>query len=226
MKLSIVMPVLNESARLPQQLASLQSLRARGHELIVVDGGSSDNSREFAAPLVDQLLESSKGRARQMNTGAACAGGDWLLFLHCDTELPEQADLCLEAALAAKGAVWGWFDVRLSNPASSYGLIAWFMNRRARLTRVCTGDQCLFVKRSQFRELGGFPDLPLMDIAMSKLLRRRGRHCVVARPVVTSSRRWEERGLLTTVLLMWRLRLLYFLGVAPEKLRRRYYPEH
>ncbi len=226
-KLSIIMPVLNEQKQLQQQLASLQDLRARGHELIVVDGGSKDNSRELAAPLVDQLLESQPGRARQMNTGATGADGDWLLFLHCDTRLPQQAGFSLEAALADTEAAWGWFDVRLSNPAMPYRLIAWFMNRRARLTRVCTGDQCLFVQRSLFRELGGFPELPLMeDVAMSKLLRRRARHRVFAGPVLTSSRRWEERGIVATVLLMWRLRLMYFFGVAPEKLRRRYYPEH
>lgn len=227
MKLSIIMPVLNEQKQLHQQLASLQDLRARGHELIVVDGGSRDDSRAVAAPLVDQLLQSQSGRARQMNTGAAGADGDWLLFLHCDTRLPQQVDSYLEATLADAEADWGWFDVRLSNPAVPYRLIAWFMNRRARLTRVCTGDQCLLVQRSLFQELGGFPDLPLMeDVAMSKRLRRRARHLVFAGPVLTSSRRWEERGIVSTVLLMWRLRLMYFLGVAPEKLRRRYYPEH
>lgn len=226
MKFSIVIPVLNEVARLQEQLQRLQPVRRQGHELIVVDGGSDDGSVALAGPLVDRLVHSDRGRARQMNIAAASADGDVLVFLHCDTELPAHALDRLERALETSDASWGWFDVRLSNPAWPYRLIAWSMNRRARLTRVCTGDQTLFVRQDQFRQLGGFPAIALMeDIAMSKLLRRCGRPCVMGLKVETSSRRWEEQGILRTILLMWRLRLLYFLGVSPGRLVRRYYPE-
>lgn len=227
MKLSFVMPVLNEADGLVAQLDALQGLRQQGHELVLVDGGSVDGSIELAEPLVDRLLRSPRGRARQMNAGAGLASGDVLVFLHSDTRLPPDAASLIARALQVSSAGWGWFDVRLANPAWPYALIGWCMSRRARLTRVCTGDQTLFVRRELFEALGGFPMLPLMeDVAMSKRLRRQSRACVIRQAATTSSRRWEQGGIVATVLLMWRLRLLYFLGVAPERLVRRYYPGH
>lgn len=223
---SLIIPVLNEAGQIESRLKALQRLREQGFELLVVDGGSTDGSQELARPLVDELLVSPPGRARQMNTGAASANGDWLVFLHLDTTLPDTADASL-AALSSSGAgEWGWFDVRLDNTRWPYRLIGSCMNLRARLTRVCTGDQTLVVRSTVFNELGGFPPLPLMeDVAMSKLLRRRTRPRVLQPPVTTSSRRWERQGYLRTIVLMWRLRLLYFLGVSPERLVRLYYPE-
>lgn len=225
-RLSLIIPVLNEGKTLNSFLLRLQTYRSRGHEIILVDGGSSDGSLALGDGLVDRQLRSPPGRARQMNRGAAAATGELLLFLHADTELPAEADCLINHGLADCGRDWGWFDARLDNRAPAYRLIGSLMSLRARLTRVATGDQALFVRRSLFESLGGFPDIPLMeDIAISKRLRQQGKPLVLASPVVTSSRHWRRRGLLRTVLLMWSLRLQYFLGVSPERLHRRYYPE-
>lgn len=207
------------------RLSRLQVFREQGVEVIVIDGGSTDGSQELAGPLVDKLLVSGRGRALQMNTGAESAQGEWLVFLHLDTELPELALSVLRQATADATCSWGWFDVEMENRAWPFRMIAACMNARARVTRVCTGDQTLFVQRSLFSAVGGFPAIPLMeDVAISKLLRSRARPAVLDSRVRTSSRRWEKHGILRTILLMWRLRLLYFLGVEPERLLRRYYP--
>lgn len=229
--ISIVMPLRNEAGCIAAQLQRLQAYRRRGHELIVVDGGSTDDTVQLTAGLVDRCESGESGRSRQMNQGAASAEGDVLLFLHADTELPEHADQLIIEALAAQGSRWGWFDVRLSNPGLPYRTVAGMMNLRSRLTSVCTGDQALFVERALFEELGGFPALELMeDIALSKLLRCATKaEARPARPdgvAVTSSRRWEQNGLLATILLMWKLRLLYFFGMKPSNLVRMYYPRH
>ena len=217
----------NEAGLIREQLQRLQCYRENGHELIVIDGGSSDGTVAQAEGLVDRIEVGVAGRSKQMNQGAAGAKGDILLFLHADTELPIQADQRICAALSAPGRRWGWFDVKLSKSGPAFRMVASMMNTRARVTSVATGDQALFVERELFREVGGFPQLPLMeDIAISKLLRRRGRP---ARPVglaTTSSRRWEENGLISTILLMWKLRFLYFIGVEPLRLREMYYPSH
>ena len=229
--ISIVVPVRNEAACIEAQLQRLQAYRSRGHELIVIDGGSIDATVQLTTGLVDSCASGESGRSRQMNQGAASARGDVLLFLHADTELPEDADQLIIEALAAQGSRWGWFDVRLSNSGLPYRMVGGMMNLRSRLTSVCTGDQALFVERTLFEELGGFPALELMeDIALSKLLRRATKtEARPARPdgvAVTSSRRWEQNGLLTTILLMWKLRLLYFFGMKPSNLVRMYYPRH
>lgn len=225
--LSLVLPVRDEAALIRVQLDRLQGYRAAGHEIIVVDGGSTDGTAELTEGLVDRCEVGAAGRSLQMNQGAAQARGDVLLFLHADTQLPPNADELIAAALASGEGRWGWFDVRLSNPRLSYRLIAAFMNRRARLTSVCTGDQALFVDRALFQEIGGFPQLPLMeDIAISKRLRAKGRPVRPAGLATASSRRWEEKGLIKTVLLMWWLRLLYFVGVRPQRLLGMYYPRH
>lgn len=222
-RISIVVPVLNEAPRLAEHLEHLQEMRAQGHELIVVDGGSEDASLSVARPLVDRLLITGPGRAQQMNEGADRASGEILLFLHADTRLPDGAADLIQQAMAA--APWAWFDVRLDNPAWPYRVIAAGMNLRARLTRVCTGDQALLVRHDLFGAIRGFPAIPLMeDVAISKRLRARARPRVIAAPVLTSSRRWERQGVFSTVLFMWKLRLLYFLGVAPERLVKQYYP--
>jgi len=221
---SLIVPVLNEAARIQSQLGALQTLREEGHEIIVVDGGSADASAALAQPLADQVITAVRGRAVQMNAGASAACKDWLLFLHLDSTLPPTASTLLNQQIAESGREWGWFDVRLDNPGWPYRVIAWHMNRRARLTRVCTGDQGLFVSRHCFQTLGGFPELSLMeDVALSKLLRRRSQPLVVPGPITTSARRWEQHGVIRTVLLMWRLRLLYWLGISPDRLLNQYY---
>lgn len=223
--LSLILPVRNEAELIQAQLQRLQCYRASGHEIILVDGGSEDGTVERAQGLVDRCELAAAGRSTQMNLGASVARGDVLLFLHADTELPSTVDERVSDALTSQSCRWGWFDVRLSKPRPAFRLIAWMMNWRSRLTSVATGDQALFVERGLFNDIGGFPALPLMeDIALSKLLRRLGRPARPSGLATTSSRRWEENGLISTVLLMWRLRFLYFIGVEPLRLREIYYP--
>ena len=226
MKLSLILPVLNESARIVQQLQRLQCLRERGHEILVIDGGSHNDTAELAAVHADRVETWTASRSGQMNRGAEIASGELLLFLHVDTVLPDHADQLIDSACQASQRQWGWFDVRLSNSSFPYRLISRMMNWRARLTSICTGDQAMFVAKDLFHRLGGYPAIPLMeDIAMSKSLRRTGKPICIGSFVVTSSRRWEQYGLLNTVLLMWRLRLLYLVGVSPARLAKQYYPD-
>ena len=220
--LSVVVPVLNEAATLGAQLAALQELRNRGAELLLVDGGSSDGTRELARPLVDRLLEAPRGRAVQMNAGAQASQGEVLLFLHADSRLPPAADDRLRSALVA-GAAWGRFDVRIDGRHRLLRVVERMMNWRSRLSGIATGDQAIFVRREVFIALGGYPELPLMeDIALSKRLKRLGRPACLRAVVVTSGRRWEQHGVLRTIVLMWRLRASYFLGADPQQLAIRY----
>ncbi|MCP5357550.1 MAG: TIGR04283 family arsenosugar biosynthesis glycosyltransferase [Pseudomonadales bacterium] len=222
-KISIIIPVLSEPEALRQHLPALQALRHDGHELIVVDGGSDEDSRQVCASLVDVWQPSAAGRAVQMNAGAALATGDILLFLHIDTLLPEDAMTLLQARFAEQSVLWGRFDVRLSGRRVMFRVIESAMNLRSRLTGVATGDQAIFVRRETFARVGGFPAIPLMeDIALSKLLRKRAWPLCLKARVMTSSRRWERHGVWRTMALMWRLRLLYVLGVSPSTLHAMY----
>lgn len=222
MKLSIVVPTLNEAAGLERCLLPLQALRARGHEIIVVDGGSRDATRQLAQPLVDAVLEAPHGRAVQMNAGAARAQGVSLVFLHADTRLPEQADEMVANALAE--SLWGRFDVRIAGRHPLLGWIAGAMNLRSRLTGIATGDQAIFMRRATFEALGGYAPIPLMeDVELSRRLRRLGAPACLRARVETSGRRWESRGVLRTVALMWRLRLAYWMGADPARLAERYH---
>lgn len=228
MQLSIVVPVLDEAALVESALTALAGLRANGAEVVVVDGGSRDATVAAATPLADRVVTSPRGRAVQMNAGAAAAHGDVLLFLHVDTTLPADAEAAIRAAATRDGhavrhPVWGRFDVRIDGSSRLLRLVAAMMNGRSRLTGIATGDQALFVDRTTFARIGGFPAQPLMeDIELSKRLRRVVRPCCLRTRVVTSGRRWRSRGVWPTILLMWRLRLLYRLGVAPERLARLY----
>lgn len=221
-RVSVIVPCLDEAAGIVTALAALAPLRTRGHEVIVVDAGSDDTG-DLARPLADRVLRAPRGRAVQMNRGAAAASGDLLLFLHADTRLPEGADRCIVEGLARSGCAWGRFDVRLSGRHPLLRLIERFMGWRSRLTGIATGDQGIFVARGAFEVVGGFPEIALMeDVALSKRLRRGGRPLCLRETVVTSSRRWEESGIVRTVLLMWWLRLRYFLGADPRRLARDY----
>ena len=217
-RLSIVVPVLNEAPRIAAALQALAPLRARGQEVLVVDGASEDASAVLAAPLCDRLLSAPRGRAAQMNAGARAATGDALLFLHADTRLPPHADDLVVSALQSHA--WGRFDVEIEGRHAALRWVAAAMNLRSRLTGIATGDQAIFVRREAFP---GYPEIALMeDIALSRLLRRRGPPACLRSRARTSGRRWETRGVLRTVLLMWRLRALYALGVPPERLARLY----
>ena len=223
LKLSIIMPVLDEAATIEAALIALAPLRANGVEIVVVDGGSRDGTAWLARPLADQVITAPAGRASQMNAGAAIAGGDVLLFLHADTQLPHDADRLLLDALARHSrAAWGRFDVRIDGGGLLL-LVSLMMNLRSRATGICTGDQALFVTREAFARVGGFPPIPLMeDVALSARLKRVSRPLALRARVTTSARRWRLRGTLRTVLLMWRLRLAYFFGADPVKLARAY----
>lgn len=216
--LSIVVPTLNEAGGIAAALTRLEPLRGRGAEVIVADGGSDDGTIDLAQPGADKVVDAPRGRASQMNAGAAAASGDVLLFLHADTILPDGADALIQASHA-----WGRFDVRIDGRHPVLRLVAAMMNLRSRLTGVCTGDQAIFVRRSLFAEVGGYPDIPLMeDIALSKVLRRRASPACLANRVITSGRRWETRGVMRTIVLMWRLRFDYWRGVDPRDLAIRY----
>lgn len=221
-RLSIIVPVLNEAPAIQAALAALSPYRGRGTEVIVVDGGSPDGTPALARPLADQVLLAPRGRAAQMNAGAAVARGNVLLFLHADTRLPDNADAFIRDALARSGRVWGRFDVRFDR-GGLLTLIAFAMNLRSRLTGIATGDQALFVTRAAFGAIGGFPSIPLMeDVALSTHLKRIGRPFCLRAQVTASARRWRQHGALRTMFLMWRLRLAYFFGADPAQLARHY----
>ena len=221
--ISVVIPALNEAARVERALAPLQPARAVGHELILADGGSRDLTREIAAPLVDRVVVGPRGRAVQMNAGARAARGDLLLFLHADSVLPWDLLRTLAEELEAAGRSWGRFDLRLSGERAVYRLIERLINLRTRWNGIATGDQAIFVRRELFEQVGRFPRIPLMeDVALCRALKRHGRPFCPRGPVLTSSRRWEERGVVRTTLLMWRLRMAFALGADPERLARRY----
>ncbi len=265
MRLSIIIPTLNEAESIAALLADLGALRAEGAELILVDGGSRDATVARASAGVDQVLRAPRGRAAQMNAGARAATGDLFWFLHADTRVPEgaiealwraaaQVEPALEAPRCESPArprraagpmapeqppaqppaetrdagawegFWGRFDVRLSGRHPLLRLVERGMNLRSRLTGIATGDQGLFVSRVAFERVGGFPPLALMeDIALAAALRRLARpRCLRAR-LTASSRRWEQGGVLRTILLMWRLRLAYALGADPDRLAERYH---
>ena len=217
-RLTVIVPALNEAAGIERCLGAAAPLRARGHEVVVVDGGSTDATAHLAAPLADRVIAAPRGRAAQMNAGAAAAAGDALLFLHADTLLPPDADRAVLAALAERS--WGRFDVAIDSDDPRLAVIAFFINRRSRLTGIATGDQAIFVRRDAFP---GFAPIALMeDVAFSREMKRVSPPACLAARVVTSARRWERRGVARTVLLMWRLRLAYWRGADPDELARRY----
>ena len=227
MRLAVIVPVLNEASTVSEALARLAPLRQRGAKVIVVDGGSADGTAERARAAADHVLSAPRGRASQMNAGARHALGDdtidALLFLHVDTRLPARADDLIGAACAAQSKAWGRFDVRIDGRSPALALVAVMMNIRSRLTGICTGDQCLFATRALFEDVAGFAPLPLMeDIEFSRRARRRAWPSAIRERAITSGRRWERHGVVKTVLLMWRLRLAYYLGADPARLAASY----
>jgi rSAM/selenodomain-associated transferase 2 len=223
LSLSIIIPALNEAPGIVDTLDSLQPLRRRGVEVVVVDGGSSDDTLALARERADQAFVAPPGRARQMNAGAAAARGEVLCFLHADSRLPEGADGLIVDGLARGRRSWGRFDVAITGTHTMLRVVAWMMNHRSRLTGIATGDQGLFMTRSLFEAAGRFPEIALMeDIAFTRLLRRYGPPLCITHRLATSGRRWEKHGVWRTILLMWRLRLAYFMGADPDRLALRY----
>ena len=229
MRLSVVMPVLDEAAGIANALAALAPLRAAGHEVIVADGGSTDGTPALAAAGADRVIAAPRGRARQMNAGAAAARGEVLLFLHADTRLPPGADRLVRQALAG-GAHWGRFDVRIvgdgGGDSTMFPVIAALMNLRSRLSGIATGDQAIFVRRPLFKQLGGYVEQPLMeDVELCRRLKAlpgAGAPACLRERVATSGRRWLSHGVWRTIVLMWRLRWRYWRGASPEQLARLY----
>jgi rSAM/selenodomain-associated transferase 2 len=220
---SIVIPVLDEEAGIADALAALAPLRARGVEVVVVDGGSRDRTVALARPLCDYVIAAPRGRALQMNAGAAKSHGGILIFLHTDTRLPADADRLVADAIARSGREWGRFDVTITGTHPLFPLIGAAMNLRSRLTGIATGDQAMFVTRKAFAAAGTFPFIPLMeDIVLSRRLKRIGAPICLTNRALTSGRRWEKHGVVRTILLMWKLRLAFFLGADPDRLAQRY----
>lgn len=222
MHLTIVVPVRNEAPGIARYLAPLQVLRGQGHTVIVVDGGSTDATADIAAPLCDVLLQAPAGRASQMNAGARHGDSGVLLFLHADTLLPANAMEQVEFAINAC-ALWGRFDVTIQGRSRWLPLIGAMMNLRSRLTGIATGDQAIFVRRDTFESLGGFASIPLMeDIELCKRLRAFAWPACLHARVQTSGRRWDERGALRTMVLMWRLRWRYWRGESAQHIAEAY----
>ncbi len=226
-KISIIVPVLNEAQNIQMFLSQLQPLREQGHEIVLVDGKSQDATCELARPYVDRMMSSDKGRARQQILGAKMATGQIYLFLHADTSLPHNADqIILKAFLSNQPAtpLWGRFNVRLSGKHWLFRVIEKMMNWRSCLTGIATGDQAIFVAKSIYNEVGGMPEIDLMeDIEFSKRLGQSSRPVCLKSTVITSSSRWEKNGIIKTVFFMWGMRLQYFFGVKPEVLVKKYY---
>jgi len=224
MRISIVVPTLDEAHGIVATLAPLQPVRAAGHEIIVVDGGSRDATLAYAAPLANLTLVAPRGRAAQMNAGARAASGDVLLFLHADSHLAPDAIAILATELSRSRRRWGRFDVTIASRLRALRMVTASMNLRSRLTGIATGDQGIFVERVLFERVGGYPDQPLMeDIELSRRLKRSGGAPLCLRTrIVTSGRRWESHGIARTILAMWRLRFAYWCGADPSRLAARY----
>ena len=222
MRLSIIIPALNESANIIATLKPLQAMRSRGVEVILVDGGSRDNTTELARPLCDQVIASSIGRALQMNAGAAASSSDAYFFLHADSIAPADSDINIIDAL--RSHQWGRFDVTIQGRHMLLPMVAWFMNQRSRLTNIATGDQGIFMRRELFDATGGFANQRLMeDIEMCRRLKKIGAPANLKQTIITSGRRWDTYGLWRTIWLMWRLRWQYFFGADADSLHLQYH---
>ena len=222
-RLSVIVPALDEADHIGRCLQSLASARRRGAEIIVVDGGSTDGTTAAAEPHADVVLSAPRGRAVQLDAGARSARGDTLLFMHADCLAPGQIDLLLLNAIGTRAVAWGRFDVHIASRRRALRVVAAMMNLRSRFTGVATGDQGIFVTRALLDRVGGIPLLPLMeDIALSRALKREIAPLCLREKIITSGRRWERRGVARTILLMWRMRLAYYLGADPADLAPRY----
>ncbi len=222
--LSIIIPARNEAANIVATLTPLQAMRAQGVEVIVVDGGSTDETCARANGLCDQIVNCAAGRAIQMNAGAAIAKGETLLFLHADSHIPINADTLIREALKDHTRHWGRFDVIISGQHPMLKVIAWCMNHRSRISGIATGDQGIFVRRDTFNNIGRFPHQALMeDVQISVRLKKIAVPVCLRERIITSGRRWEKHGVWRTILTMWHIRLRYFFGATPDELHRAYY---
>jgi rSAM/selenodomain-associated transferase 2 len=225
MQIAVIIPTLNEEAIIEGTLRALQPLRAAGHLLVVADGASTDATVALATPLADAVVTAPCGRARQMNAGARATAAQAYVFLHADTRLPDGAAGAIAAALGGGGHAWGRFDITIAGSSRWLPVVAAMMNLRSRLTGIATGDQAMFVTRDAFAAVGGFPDWPVMeDIGLSRALKRQSPPAALRLRVTTAGRRWDARGPVRTIVLMWWLRLRLSLGAKPECLADLYTP--
>lgn len=221
-RLSIIIPTLNESTQIEFYLKKLQALRQQGHEVIIVDGGSYDNTVSLASSLCDRVIHSKKSRAIQMNLGVTLATGDYFIFLHADTLLPKEF-ITIFSEINNSDNSWGRFDIKLSGKNLLFRLIERCINFRSRVTGIATGDQVIFVGRELFQSIKGFPEIAIMeDIAISKILLKQSKPICFKAQVISSSRRWEKNGIIKTILKMWLMRFLYFLNYDTNKLEKIY----
>jgi rSAM/selenodomain-associated transferase 2 len=222
MPLSVVVPLLNEERVIAAALTVIRA-GAPVAEIIVVDGGSNDRSIELARPHCDVLIEGPRGRARQMNAGAATAHGDAIAFVHADTMVPPTFARDIEAALANPAVVGGRFDLVLDDPAFACRQLGTLISLRSRIMRSATGDQAIFVRREIFQQMGGFAEIELCeDVDFIRRLKRTGGVDCLRSKVITSARRWRQGGLLRTVLRMWLIKSLFLAGADPGWLKRHY----
>lgn len=220
MRVSIIVPALDEENTIASTLEDLRSFPA---EVIVVDGGSRDRTAEIARQMQVMVIASSRGRARQMNAGAAAAAGDALLFLHADTRLPSSAIEDVQSALNDPRHVGGRFDLKLDDDRTIFRLIGFLINLRSRVTKVATGDQAIFVRREIFQTISGFPEIPILeDVAFCRALKKMGKVACLRSRVATSARRWQKDGIGRTIVKMWALKFLFLIGVSPFRLKRFY----
>ena len=221
MFISIIIPVLNEEQSVKALLQQLQIYRQQGHEVIVVDGGSDDETVSISEPLADKVITSDSGRAKQMNKGVSESTNEVLWFLHADTSIPENVIEAIQESLIKND--WGRFNIKLSGSNFLFRIIERMINIRSCLSGIATGDQGIFVKRNIFDSIGGYSEIPLMeDVVLSKKLKTISQPACTKETLTTSSRRWEKNGIIKTILLMWYLRFLYWIGVTPDKLAKLY----
>ena len=223
-QLSVIIPTLNEADHIKKTLSPLQIFRDQGLEIILVDGGSTDGTCGMVVPWVDRVASQSGGRGAQLGLGAALASGVWLLFLHADTRISSDAlQHLLEAIQNQPHLSWGRFHIMLSGQGLIFRVIEFLINLRSSVTRICTGDQGMFVKRQVFESVGGFPEWPILeDVELSQRLRKVSAPVMIKTSIVTSSRRWETRGVVKTILIMWLIRLGFWIGMSPVRLHRWY----
>jgi rSAM/selenodomain-associated transferase 2 len=222
MKISIVIPTLNEATNLPQTLAAIA---AANHdcEVIIADGGSQDQTREIGLASGAIVLPGNPGRATQLNQGAAQATGEIYLFLHADTRLPPNWAELVAQTLANPQTIAGAFELAIDSPRWGLRLVEWGVKVRSRYCQLPYGDQAIFLRAKTFYQLGGFPEIPIMeDFQLVKQLQKLGTIVIVPAAVLTSARRWEKRGILQTTGLNQLIILGFYLGIAPSRLQTWY----
>lgn len=222
-KLSIIIPVLNEKQFLARNREAFTSLLKSGHEILIVDGGSQDNSIQAAHELGCKAFATKASRGHQLHYGAERSRHELLLFLHADTLLPLHATEVIVQTLSKPDRLWGRFNVRFSSSKLVFRVIAWLMNKRSCLTGIVTGDHAMFIRRECYFNCGGYSDIPIMeDVEFCLRLKRIASPVCLSDEVITSSRKWEQKGVFSTILTMWKLRLMFFFGISPEKLAKLY----